>query len=158
MSWRRDDIMVLIEIGRTEESDFKVQLESKKTDLLKMFAAGYTISDILKWLVTWSIYASASALLEFKRTYRYEIEALEKMYKIGITELKKSKSRIPYLPLVESQLGELFNIPNTDIVFNARNKETFFQICKILRDHAIDFDLIVEDKNKYIIRINAEEV
>lgn len=236
------------------ETTFKEQLESKKLDLLKMFAAEEPLPAIIEWLNTWKISVTYDALIEFKKEHESEIKALEKIYKTGIAGLKnkifnsskdqfnktdiygilgikealwenrktydelaaenkqllestltidkptnnpikiqlkngkleydfvKIDSRLynrlladrEYLenkikaikhkePLVEylqqeNELSEIFDIPDVDIIFNARNQESFLWISKTLNDYAIDFEIFANSKEgKHAIIINSKE-
>lgn len=72
-----------------KQPDFKDQLESKKIDLYKMFAAGIPIPEIKEWLNEWEIYPPYDALIKFQEEHKSSIESLEKIYKTGISGLKE---------------------------------------------------------------------
>lgn len=138
------------------EPDFKALLGPHKIDLIKLFAADYSIAYIIDGLMKWNIQVPYGILAEFKMEHKSEIHALEKMYQTKVTRLKEDTTII-HVPTY-NELAEIFNIPDTDIIFNAKNQETFFWICNTLRDSAIDFDIFTNSKErKFKILIPAGE-
>ena len=73
--------------------NFKELLEPVKLDLIKLFAAGNS-DDILTFLMQWNIHVPETTLQEFKDEHKSEIEALEQMYKTGITGPERDINQI----------------------------------------------------------------
>ena len=78
---------------KEENINFKELLEPVKMDLIKLFAAGNS-DDILRFLMEWEIYVPGDTLQEFRDEHESEINALEEMYKTGITGPEKNINQI----------------------------------------------------------------